>query len=302
VPTICNNVILGYGYDIHFTFEGRTVESGNVVTTGVGAQVFNIIQAPDVGHRLQIRSVDQADREIPSFTRLYYGGNETKAQGFSIVKTYTGTYYQDILLAGWYRILSIEPTIQDQWDEVFYLDADTSKNLIFELLAFTKMELRIPRISTNSGNITYTLSNNYPSLSNVYIHFYLQTQSGALVYNSTSIRPKLDKGIYQDTLIIDTKWYSDTYLFVGEVWVNGRLFIHQNQTQELFFPDNPFAFGESASQDIFLYQMLIVGLGIFSILGIGIAYFKDEIKVTIQKYQRERLEKKVKSKNAETKS
>lgn len=280
-PTIYNNVSLGYTYQIHFTFEGRTDISGNVIVAGVGATVAHHVTSENDGHRLIINSVDQADRQVTSFIRLYYGGDDTKGQGWSIIKSFNGTRFDDVVLQGWYKILAIESTINDQKQIDFYLETDTTKNVVFELLAFTSMQIFIPKVSTYLGNISYTLSNNYQLLTNVYIHFYVKVmEKDALVFNSTAIKPHLDKGIYTDTLIINTKWFSDTYLFVGEVYVNGKLFLHQNSTIDLWFSDNPYAFGEQSQQDEEFIFISVFSL--ISLMLIGLAFFRHEL---VNKYR-----------------
>ncbi|MHA2119593.1 MAG: hypothetical protein ACW990_00165 [Promethearchaeota archaeon] len=283
-PTICNNVELGYGYQIQFTFEGRTETSGNVVTEGVGATVLNTVYSDDQGVRLRIRSVDQADRSITSFMRIYYGGREEKGQGWSIIESLNASSYDNVLLEGWYRVLAIESSIDDQWDNTFYLEEDTVLNVIFELLAFTDLQIVIPKFSNQTGSITYTLSNNYPSLINVLIHIYVIRENTELIFNSTSIKSTLDRGIYQDSLTIDTRWRTGTYYFVGEVWVNGRLFINQTSEQELVFAPSP------EDQQLSMETLTgIVIVGFIVIISANLIYLsRNKIKTNLNEYKENR--------------
>lgn len=293
-PTVYNNASFGFVYDLHFVFEALAIGNNNVIIASVGATVAHRVYSDLNGLRLRLKTTDQADRQIRTSINILYGGTGEVGQNWNSVAKVTTSFYENVLLEGWYKILAVEPILDITKEQIFYLEENMDLSIIFALLAFDSFQVFIPRFSNETGRITYTLSNNYQILSNVFIHFYVKVGNESLIYNSTSIRPTLEKGIYQDTLYINTTWYSDTYFFSGEVWVSGKLFIRQNKTISPVFPDNPYKYGEipetNSNDSLIFWIFAPIGLGL-----LGIAMFRHEIRAKYKQYklQKNELSKKL---------
>jgi hypothetical protein len=236
-PTIEINTDLTYDYFIHFVFTAyKEIENKNVLVSALGGTAIFTVFSGNEGIKLHLRTVDQADRERNSHIEIHYKAKEQDA--WSIQKTLQTSSYKSIIPVGFYWIKAIEHLNKIEKSEYFTITKDSDINIVFELVLFSNLFIYTPRQPNEKMDVSYTINNDYQTLSNVLIRFVLYREDKSIVYQTSETKNHFDTKTFTGNFSIldENGWKTQKYLFVAQIWVNGEIYVFRNETLDLTMP------------------------------------------------------------------